>query len=161
MTNESENGWLVEAWTDGSSQGVVGPGGWAYVMAVNGRFAVQDKGPAKKTTNQRMEMMAAIMALRQCSPEWRIRILSDSAYLINGMQQRWYEKWEHNGWINAQGDAVKNRDLWEMLAEFQRSLQPEWVKVKGHVKNPKNISQERNARADGLATAAKREAERS
>lgn len=168
MTSESEKSWLIEAWTDGSSKGVVGPGGWAYVMTVNGKFVVQDSGPAKKTTNQRMEMMAAIMALRQCvdlegqaSAGWRVKIHSDSAYLINGMTERWYEKWETNGWRNAQGRAVKNRDLWEMLAKLQRSLDAEWVKVKGHIRNPKNISQERNSRADAMANAAMRQAERS
>lgn len=152
--------WRVEAWTDGASVGKVGPGGWAYVMTINGKTAVEDSGHSPKTTNQRMEMIAAIIALQQVEKMDSVtcRIHSDSAYLINGMTERWYEAWSRQYWQKKDGTPVKNLRLWKELARLNETIEVEWVKVKGHVRNPSNLSEMRNATADALAVAAKKEA---
>lgn len=165
MTNSgmesSEKPTLIEAWTDGASTGRVGPGGWAYVMVVtvpesSKKLRVEDSGGGAKTTNQRMEMIGAIMALKQAGSGDQVRIYSDSAYLINGMSQQWWKKWKENNWRNSRGVAVANADLWKMLVNLEMvPMSVEWIKVKGHLKLPKTESDGNNARADKLAVAAK------
>lgn len=158
---DPEAGYLIECWTDGASSGKVGPGGWSYVLAVDGKFVLEDSGHVLKTTNQRMEMIAAVVALGQAGHDDRVIIYSDSAYLVNGMNDRWIDNWKRNGWKNRNGDPVKNRDVWERLDALVNKLHSvEWVKVKGHVKNVKTQSELRNHRADFLAVEAKKKAKR-
>lgn len=149
----------VKAWTDGSSNGVVGPGGWGFVAIVGGEEVIERSGSARRTTNQRMEMIAAIMVLKEFPPEHQITIHSDAAYLINCMRQKWYLKWQSNSWRNSRKKPVKNRRLWEILIELaveDHGDCVEWVKVKGHVRIIRTESHKHNARADQLAVEAKR-----
>lgn len=142
-------------WTDGSSTGAVGPGGWGVVAIIDGEL-FELSGGAKRTTNQRMEMISALVALRRAPDESVVYVHSDSAYLVNGMRQKWYVKWKSNGWRNSGKKRVKNRDLWLLLIEEEeRHERVEWVKVKGHVKVVSTDSHRYNARADQLAVEAK------
>jgi len=100
------------------------------------------------TTNNRMELTAAIEALRALKYPCRVKLFSDSAYLINAFQQNWLEKWQQSGWVNSKKEPVENQDLWRALLEAARPHQVEWIKVKGHADNPYNN------RCDELARAA-------
>lgn len=145
----------IRAWTDGASVGAIGPGGWGVVAIVDDEL-FEFSGGARRTTNQRMEMIAALVALRRCPDESDVAIHSDSAYLVNGMRQKWYAKWQSNGWRNSAKKPVKNRDLWLLLIDEEaRHRRVEWVKVKGHVENVSTESHRYNARADHLAVEAK------
>jgi ribonuclease HI len=93
-----------------------------------------------------MELMAAIRALETLKEPCRVRLYSDSAYLVNAFNQGWLTKWQGNGWMTAQKKSVENRDLWLLLLELAETHQIEWIKVKGHGNNPVNN------RCDELAT---------
>ena len=115
--------------TDGACRGNPGPGGWAWA-ASDERFA---SGPAQHTTNQRMELMAVIEALKS-NPDDPIDIVSDSTYVVHCFRDRWHAGWLRRGWKNSQGQPVANRDLWEELfaltIETSRVINFSWVK--GH-----------------------------
>jgi len=119
-------------YTDGSCLGNPGPGGWAWVVP-DGPYA---SGAEPKTTNQRMEITAALQALRGLiGPDRKsVLVISDSTYVVNCFRQRWWEGWQRRNWKNAQGKPVANRDLWEPL--FGIALSPEvdvkWQWVRGH-----------------------------
>jgi ribonuclease HI len=142
---------VVELWCDGSSTGEVGPGGWAYLL----RFGAHEKeasGHVPDTTNQRMEMTAALMGLRALKRPAVVEIVTDSAYLKNAFTQGWFKKWKSNGWMAGSGSRahpVVNRDLWESLLVETAGHNVTWKKVKGHSGN------EHNDRVDLLAVAAK------
>jgi len=136
---------LVVVYTDGSCLGNPGRGGWAWAVP-DGPYA---SGAEPRTTNQRMEITAALEALGALDgPE--VEVVSDSSYVVNCFRQRWWEGWRRRGWKNSQGKAVANRDLWEPL--FALALDPDrtvtfrWVK--GHSGDPWND------RVDTLAVAA-------
>ncbi len=136
----------VEIYTDGACSGNPGPGGWAAILLAKGSEKVISGGePA--TTNNRMEITAAIEALRCLKRPCSVRIYSDSAYLVSAFTQGWLDNWQRNGWKNAAGDAVSNLDLWQTLLQAAKTHQIEWVKVKGHQDN------ELNNRCDKLAVA--------
>ena len=107
-------------------------GGWGAVLI----FKSKEKeifGGEKNTTNQRMELTACIKALEQLkSDQYPIEIYSDSAYLVNCINQAWYKKWEKNGWKNSKKDPVENRDLWETLLELLSKYNTKFIKVEGH-----------------------------
>ena len=108
-----------------------------------------------RTTNQRMEMIAALAALQYAPAGSVVTIYSDSAYLVNGMRQRWYDKWQSNGWRNAAKKPVANRDVWErLITSCHRHEEVRWVKVKGH-QISSGPHKEMNDRADDLAVQAK------
>ena len=133
--------------SDGACSGNPGPGGWAAVI-VDGAEEREVSGGEPATTNQRMELRAALEGLRAVPGRRKIALHSDSAYVVNCFRQRWYERWRANGWKNAQRRPVENRDLWEaLLAEAERH-DVEWHKVAGHSGVPLN------ERADRLAVAA-------
>ncbi len=135
------------AWTDGACSGngtARSPGGWAVVFADGSSFS----GGEPETTNQRMELRAAIEALARVPDGAVVEVRSDSAYVINCFKQRWHAGWERNGWRNSRGDAVANRDLWEQLLKLARTRRVTWSKVRGHAGDP------RNEQADRLAVAA-------
>lgn len=116
-----------KVYTDGSSwQGL---GGWAWWVSDD----LCASGPAIETTNQQMEMLAVIEAL-EAFPAEPVEIISDSAYVINGMTARWYEKWRVNGWRSSQKKDVANRGLWEALIELveAREHSVTWTHVRGH-----------------------------
>ncbi len=137
----------VIVYTDGACSGNPGPGGWGAVL-MYGRTIREISGGEPRTTNNRMELMAAIQALEMLKEPVRVRLHTDSAYMVNCFHQRWYERWQRNGWRNSKKEPVENRDLWErLLAQTQRH-HVEFVKVKGH------SDDEWNNRCDELARAA-------
>lgn len=120
----------VEIYTDGSCIGNPGPGGWAGV------FVFRDKrsnisGFENNTTNNRMELMAAIESVRHTPEEIFATIYTDSTYVRNGITS-WIKTWQQNNWRSVSGKAVKNQDLWMSLAEEVKGKHIEWVWVKGH-----------------------------
>jgi ribonuclease HI len=127
---------MTVVYTDGSCRGNPGPGGWAW--AVEGDDGAYASGAAAATTNQRMEMTAALEALRALPGA--VLVVSDSTYVVNCFRQRWWQGWLRRGWRNSQGNPVANRDLWEPLIELalsdDRRVAFEWVK--GHAGNPMN-----------------------
>ena len=121
----------VTIYTDGACSGNPGPGGWGAVL-MYGETMKEISGGEAATTNNRMEMMAVIKALESLKAPCRVRVHSDSAYVINCFNNRWYVNWQRNGWKNSQKQPVENRDLWERLLELSRIHEIEWIKVKGH-----------------------------
>jgi len=112
--------------TDGACLGNPGPGGWAWAVE-DGPYA---SGSEAETTNQRMELRAALEAIRSLPDP--LRVVSDSSYLVNCFRDRWWAGWERRGWRTAQGTPVANQDLWRPLVELVRSRRIELVWVKGH-----------------------------
>jgi ribonuclease HI len=135
---------LVEVHTDGACSGNPGPGGWAAILRY-GDHEREISGGEPHTTNQRMELLAAIRALQALRKPARVKLHSDSAYLVNCFRQRWHENWARNGWLTKQKTPVTNRDLWEELVRLSKIHDVEWVKVAGHAGDPLN------ERADELA----------
>lgn len=127
----------VEIYTDGACSGNPGPGGWGVVLLYD-RHRKELSGGEKHTTNQRMEMTAAIEGLKALKYPCRVRLYSDSAYLVNAFNQKWIERWAKNGWQTAKKTPVENRDLWEELCALTRMHQVSWVKVAGHSGNKEN-----------------------
>ena len=126
----------VEIHTDGSCLGNPGPGGWAAVLRYQGRERELSGGEAL-TTNNRMELMGAIMALEALSEPCRIVLHTDSQYVRQGITE-WMANWVRRNWKTAGGDPVKNRDLWERLHAANQRHKVEWRWVKGHSGNPDN-----------------------
>ena len=142
---------LVTIYCDGACLGNPGPGGWAAIIIEDTVPLREIAGGEPVTTNQRMELRAALEGLRALPAPRRVAVHSDSAYLVNCFRDRWYERWQANGWRNAQRRPVENRDLWEaLLAEAARHA-VQWHKVRGHSGVPLN------ERADALAVAAARD----
>ncbi|NLI93692.1 MAG: ribonuclease HI [Peptococcaceae bacterium] len=121
----------VTIYTDGACSGNPGPGGWGAVLRY-GEHIKETSGFEEITTNQRMELTAAIEALLLLKEPCRVDLYSDSAYLINAFHQEWFVRWKKNGWLNAQKKPVENRDLWQKLLELASKHQVNWIKVKGH-----------------------------
>jgi ribonuclease HI len=126
----------VEIHTDGSCLGNPGPGGWAAVLRYQGRERELSGGEAL-TTNNRMELMAAIMALEALSEPCRGSLQTDSQYVRQGITE-WMANWVRRNWKTAGGDPVKNRDLWERLHAATQRHTIEWRWVKGHSGDPDN-----------------------
>ncbi|MFV0292673.1 MAG: ribonuclease HI [Paracoccus sp. (in: a-proteobacteria)] len=136
------------AWTDGACSGNPGPGGWGVLMrAMNGEAIVKERelsGGEANTTNNRMELMAAISALEVLTRPSSIMITTDSAYVKNGVTG-WIHGWKKNGWKTADRKPVKNVDLWQRLDTAQSRHDVSWAWIKGHAGHPEN------ERADELA----------
>lgn len=139
----------MEIFTDGACIGNPGPGGWAALLRFRGRERVL-VGGACETTNNRMELTAALEALRALKRRCRVRLCTDSRYLRDGIE-RWLPAWRERGWRTADGAPVRNRDLWEELDRLRDRHQIEWVWVKAHAGDADN------ERVDQLARAAARE----
>ncbi|AKX93375.1 ribonuclease H [Moorella thermoacetica] len=137
----------VTIYTDGACSGNPGPGGWGAVL-IYGDKRKELSGAEPSTTNQRMEITAAIAALRVLKEPCRVHLYSDSAYLVNAFRQGWLARWERNGWLTVKKQPVENQDLWRELLQVASRHQVEWLKVKGHSDNPENN------RCDELARAA-------
>jgi len=118
-------------YTDGACSGNPGPGGWGVVIR-RGDSEKEISGREAMTTNQRMELKAAAEALRSIPPGSKVRLHSDSAYLINSFRQGWMERWVRNGWLTSKGNPVENQDLWKELLELSKLNIVEWIKVQGH-----------------------------
>tara|TARA_B100000989_G_C19530730_1_gene469646 strand:+ start:5037 stop:5480 length:444 start_codon:yes stop_codon:yes gene_type:complete len=127
----------VIIYTDGACSGNPGPGGWGALLRHNGREKVLSGGEAH-TTNNRMEMMAVIEAIRAIKKPCLLKIHSDSALIINAMTKGWLESWQSKGWKKADKKPVENRDLWVELLNVIGAHQVEWVKVRGHSGIPDN-----------------------
>ncbi len=134
----------VTIYTDGACRGNPGPGGWAAVLLYNGHEK-EITGREDETTNQRMELKAALEGLRALKEPCRVLLHTDSAYLVNAFNQGWLYKWQKNGWQTAKEETVANQDLWKELLDLSRRHRVEWIKVKGHSGN------QLNDRADRLA----------
>jgi ribonuclease HI len=137
----------VILYTDGACSGNPGPGGWAALIIDDGKEQ-EVTGAERNTTNQRMELMGAIEGLAAIPGRRRVQLHSDSAYVINCFLDRWWERWEKNGWVGATKKPVTNRDLWERLLAESRRHEVTWVKVAGHSGEPLN------ERVDALARGA-------
>ncbi len=132
---------MIYIYTDGScsnNQAEENVGGWAALLTYGG-YIKEISGFEVNTTNNRMEMMAVIEALKAMKKtNIPIKLFSDSAYIVNCINQKWYINWQKNGWKNAKKESVLNKDLWEgMLLEYHKFDKIEFVKIKGHV-NPDN-----------------------
>ena len=138
------------AYTDGACSGNPGPGGWGVLMlARDGDQVVKQRslsGGAADTTNNRMELMAAISALEALTRPTSLTIVTDSVYVRNGMTE-WMVAWKKRGWRTAGGSAVKNEDLWQRLDAAHQGHQVAWRWIKGHAGHAEN------ERADELARA--------
>ncbi|NLM21123.1 MAG: ribonuclease HI [Peptococcaceae bacterium] len=142
----------VVIYTDGACSGNPGPGGWGAVLRY-GQHTKEVSGYEEMTTNQRMELTAAIEALELLKEPCEVELYSDSAYLINAFKQKWLQKWLQNGWLNAQKKQVENIDLWKRLLDLDAKHKIKWIKVKGHAGNPDNEKCDQLARkaiAQGL-----------
>ena len=135
----------VIIYTDGACSGNPGPGGWGAVLFY-GRQQKELSGGAKNTTNQRMELTAAVKALEALNQPCSVTLYSDSAYLVNAFKQHWLDNWLKNGWVNAKKQPVENQDLWKKLAALSGTHDIDWQKVKGHAGNQYNEVCDRLAR---------------
>lgn len=133
----------VTIYTDGACRGNPGPGGWGAVL-MSGRHRRELRGGEPETTNNRMELLAAIRALAALKGPCTVHLHTDSQYVRNGITQ-WLAGWRANGWRTAAKKPVKNQDLWQELDEQTRRHEVHWHWVKGHAGVPEN------ERADELA----------
>ena len=137
---------IVEIYTDGACRGNPGPGGWAAVLSCKGRTR-ELSGAESATTNNRMEMLAVINALRALTRRSRVQLYTDSQYVRLGITQ-WLNRWKAGGWRTAARKPVKNQDLWEQLDALAAGHDIEWHWVQGHSGVPGN------ERCDQLANSA-------
>ena len=134
----------VEIYTDGACRGNPGKGGWGAIL-VYGKYEKEMSGGERETTNNRMELMAAISGLAALKEPCRVTLYSDSKYLVDAYNQGWVFSWKQNGWRRGK-DPLKNPDLWERLFSLTEMHEVEFVWVKGH--NGHGY----NERCDQLAT---------
>jgi len=134
-------------YTDGACSGNPGPGGWGAVIFDNDNNQTNISGKEKNTTNNRMEILAAIMALKKIKSNSQITIYTDSTYVKNGITE-WMFNWKKNDWKTANKKPVKNKDLWIKLDKLCQNNKVSWKWVKGHSTNKYNNL------ADQLATSA-------
>ena len=136
------------AFTDGACSGNPGPGGWGVLLiAKNGETVLRERelsGGEPDTTNNRMELLAAINALETLDRPAQITVVTDSVYVKNGVTD-WIEGWKANGWKTSAKKPVKNADLWQRLDEARERHEVTWEWIKGHAGHPEN------ERADALA----------
>lgn len=135
----------VEMFTDGACSGNPGPGGWGCILRYRGREK-ELSGGAAETTNNRMEITAVIMGLRQLKEACVVQICTDSKYVMDGVT-KWLVGWQANGWKKADKKPVLNVDLWQELTLLLERHEVHWNWVKGHAGHPEN------ERADALAVA--------
>ncbi|HKK30252.1 MAG TPA: ribonuclease HI [Alphaproteobacteria bacterium] len=144
--DDPANDRTVQIFTDGACSGNPGPGGWGAILRYRG-VEKEFSGGEALTTNNRMELMAAIAALEALKRPSKVSVSTDSAYVKNGITQ-WLPRWKANGWRTADKKPVKNQDLWERLDAALGQHRVRWEWVKGHA------GHEENERADQLARAA-------
>ncbi len=133
----------VEIYTDGACKGNPGPGGYGCIIVQNGKTQ-ELKGGAKETTNNIMEMTAAIIALQQLQEPSEVELTTDSQYVIKGITE-WIDGWIRKNWVSSSKQPVKNKDLWLKLLELNERHRIKWIWVRGHSGHPEN------ERADALA----------
>ena len=141
----------VTLYTDGACSGNPGPGGWGAVL-LYGQFRRELSGFEPATTNNRMELTAAIQGLSALTEPCKVSLYTDSAYLAHAFQKGWLAAWQKNHWLKSDKKPVENQDLWQRLLALTAQHQVTFFKVKGHSSNPENN------RCDSLATTAIRAA---
>ena len=141
---------LVEIYTDGACRGNPGPGGWAAILTFRGREKIL-QGAERQTTNNRMELTAAVSALDALKQPCRVDLYTDSEYVQRGISE-WLSEWKRRGWKTAARKTVKNRDLWQLLDEAAGRHQVQWHWVRGHSGNHGNERVDRlaNEAIDGM-----------
>lgn len=127
---------VVEIFTDGACSGNPGPGGWAALLRFKGTEKTMNGGEAR-TTNNRMEMTAAIKALEALKRPCKVRLTTDSQYLMKGITE-WLKNWKRRGWVTASKTPVKNAELWKRLDALTEQHQVEWLWVRGHNNHEEN-----------------------
>ena len=130
METQLDHSDLVEIFTDGSCKGNPGPGGWAAILRFKGKTK-QLSGAEAHTTNNRMEMTAAIMALEALNKPCRVRVVTDSEYLKKGITE-WIKNWKRRNWLTSNKTPVKNEDLWRRLDDAVNRHEVIWEWVRGH-----------------------------
>ena len=134
---------MINIYTDGACKGNPGPGGWGALI-IEGETKKEIYGGEVSSTNNRMEIMAVIMALKAINTVSEITVFTDSTYVQKGINE-WIGKWKVNGWRTSNKKEVKNKDLWVQLDNLASKLKVSWMWVKGHSGHPEND------RADYLA----------
>ncbi len=134
----------VTIYTDGACSGNPGPGGWGAMLMYKGNKK-EISGGKENTTNNVMELTAVIEGLKLLKFPCKVKLYSDSAYVVNAFIQKWIYGWIKNGWKNSSKEPVKNKELWQELYELTKTHEVEFIKVKGHADN------EYNNRCDELA----------
>ncbi len=137
----------IEIYTDGACSGNPGPGGWGVVLLYQGNKK-ELSGYQPETTNNRMELFAAIQGLAALREPCEVTLYSDSSYLINAFEKHWLDNWQRNGWKTSSKSPVENQDLWKLLLLHVKNHRVRFVKVKGHSDNAYNN------RCDEMAVAA-------
>ena len=140
----------VNIYTDGACSGNPGPGGWGCILEF-GPHKKEMSGYMAGTTNNRMELLAAISALGALKEPCDVTLYSDSNYMVQAFNDHWIEGWQKRGWKTASGGSVENQDLWLILLTLTKKHNVKFVKVKGHADHPQNN------RCDELATGAIKE----
>jgi len=136
----------VTIYTDGACSGNPGPGGWGAILEYKG-VEKEMSGGEEMTTNNRMELTGVITALNALREVCRVRLYTDSKYIVDGINRGWAEKWKANGWMRNKKEKALNPDLWDELLSLIAKHEVEFIWVKGHATNPKNN------RCDELAVA--------
>lgn len=134
----------VTIYTDGACSGNPGPGGWGTILMYK-ENKKEISGGKENTTNNVMELTAVIEGLKLLKFPCKVKLYSDSAYVVNAFQQKWIYGWMKNGWKNASKEPVKNKELWQELYKLTKMHEVDFIKVKGHSDN------EYNNRCDELA----------
>ncbi len=137
----------VDIYTDGACSGNPGKGGWCAILIYGGREKLLAGGDPD-TTNNRMEVYAAVAGLSALKEKCTVRLYSDSAYLVNAIEQHWLDNWRRNCWRTADKKPVKNQDLWQALYEKLAYHDVTFIKVKGHADNEYNNRCDAAARAE-------------
>lgn len=143
----SDNNIAVKIYTDGSCLGNPGPGGWGVLMRY-GPTSKELSGGYRLTTNNRMELTAAIEGLRALTRPCRVELYTDSRYLCDAVNKKWLDAWQKRGWKKADKKEVLNRDLWEQLLPLLKTYKPKLFWVEGH------SGHQENERVDTLARTA-------
>ena len=126
----------VEIYTDGCCRGNPGPGGYGCIIRCDGTVK-ELTGATPRTTNNIMELTAALMALKMLKEPCQVKLFSDSQYLVRGMTE-WIDGWTRKGWVNSEKEPVKNQDLWKSLLEMNQTHMITWCWIKGHAGHPEN-----------------------
>ena len=134
---------MITIFTDGSSRGNPGPGGYGVIL-ISGKHIKELSQGFRKTTNNRMELLGVITGLEALRQDCQVRVTTDSTYVVKGMTE-WMKGWIKNNWRNSQRKEVLNRDLWERLLSASKRHKIEWSWIKGHNGHPEN------ERCDALA----------
>ncbi len=137
---------VIEIYTDGACSGNPGPGGWAAVLKY-GEKRREISGYDAHTTNNRMELLAAIRGLEALKRPCEVKLYSDSSYLVHAFTKGWLKSWLRNAWKKSDKQPVENQELWKRLLELNGRHKIEFIKVKGHADNPENNRCDEMARA--------------